>query len=443
MSTERPALPHDPETERAVLACYLLSPALLDTFPTTPEHFHVGANRAIHAAFCYLRDEGIRVDLRTLQARLVDQDDLGMVGGVAYLAALDLDLPDLGGIARYVDVLEDRRMRRRLVAAAKTLDASARNGVGAAETLERGLESLARIADASDRGKGLSIGDVLDELVPRVTTMEPGSTIGIETGIPSLDAMTAGMLPGHLWIVAGRPAMGKSAFAHNIARDQVRRGIPSAIFSLEMTAQEDVLRILAIELQIPSKSIAHGHTSRFQREELAAARARLRTLPLHIFDAGSVTSGHLCSVARGLHARGRLRVLWVDHMSFVTGPRSENRNLELEQVYHALKALAKELGITVAALSQLNRDVERRADKRPILADLRDCGAAEQDADLVLFPFRPAVYAPSATPDLMQLIVAKHRDGPTGVVPVRFIAETTTIRAYAHGEPFPPDAFPR
>lgn len=445
--TDRPApRPASEDAEQAVLACYLLSPQLLDLHPTTPEHYDSERHRAVHGAICRLRDEGIGIDLRTIQAELEAAGHLDLVGGIAYLASLDLALPDLSGCPRYVAILEDRRLKRRLLAEAERLKKVALNGVPALEALDELQGRLTRLAEDACRVEGVTAADVLAELIPQVTTMRHGETIGIPTGIYSLDAKTTGFEPGTVWVVGGRPGNGKSSFAQNVLHHQAfRLKEPSLVFSFEMRRRAVMLRLLGIECQLSARDIGHGHTSDGQRERIRRAGAAMRESPLWIVDPGQMEIDHLVGLARSMYARKKYRVLWVDHMAHIRPgikARRDSRHEELSDAFHALQALAADLGITAVLLNQLNRSIETRADGIPQLSDLKDCGSAEQVADTVLFVSRPELRVRGATPGLMHLFVAKQREGETGVLPVHFEKTTVTIRDYVH-DAMPADAYPK
>ncbi len=435
------ALPSAEDVERAVLACYLIEPGNLDRVPLSEEHFQAPANRTVFRAMAHLRAEGEQLDILTVRSLLESSGELGRVGGVGYIASLDNELPDLSRVEDYAKILEDRRMRRRLIVAAAALDRVARDaGTTPAEAIGLHQGELGRLQNDRTGGVFAPIGGVLNGMAAEFSTMQPGTSVGIATGFSDLDDITNGMLPGQLWLVAGRPGMGKTALCLNIAAHQsLQHGVPAAMFSLEMTTHEVSCRLLAAGTQIPSQKFRHGHASTGERAVLRQYAAGRASAPFRISDKGHATAGEIVATARAFAARQELRVLYIDHLGFVSATRGdsrrtiESRNSELEEIAHALKAVAKELGITVVALSQLNRSCERRgADKRPILSDLRDSGATEQDADLVLFIYRDDLYAPkNEARDMAEIIVAKNRDGATGYVQLEYTKDTTTFRSVA------------
>lgn len=436
--TESPqpkGLPHSEESERAVLAATLLSPHVIPTVSgrLVPEDFYLERHQLIYQAMLELQEGEMEIDLRTLQARLELKGSFELVGGVAYLAGLDLDLPDLGRIATYVEIVKERSVRRRLVMACSEITSGCLDG---------GLDAAGGLAEAEKLIFGLS-GEAtqrgfspLSEIYEAtVATLEEraGGILGLPTGFYDWDRMTQGLVKGNLIIVAGRPGMGKTSFAVNVAQHvAIREGRSVGIFSLEMGDQELAQRIMASEADLPFGSLRAGRLSKGQWTQLYDTIRRTNTAPIYIDDSPNPTLLEITSKARRVQAEKGLDLVIIDYLQLMTaGGRYESRQLEISAISRGLKQLAKELEIPVIALSQLSRQPERRAgDHRPQLADLRESGSIEQDADMVCFIYRDELYNKD-DPDnkgMAELIISKHRNGETGKVDLVFFGENTTFR---------------
>jgi replicative DNA helicase len=433
---QQKALPHSEESERAVLAGVLLDSGLLPVIGgrLRPEDFYSDRHQTIYQAMLDLQEEQVEIDLRTLQARLEQQAQFDGVGGIAYLAGLDLDLPDLGRVDAYVEIVKERSVRRRLIQA---------SGRIIRDCLDGGVDAQAALGRAEQAILGLGEEAVQRGFVPLShvfhTTLEdleerPGSTlIGVPSGFIDLDRKTHGLNRGNLIIIAGRPGMGKTSLALNIAQHvAIREKRAVGIFSLEMSQQELALRILCSEADVPFGQLRSGHLSSKQWTKVHQVVRGTTDAPLFIDDSPNPTLLEVASKSRRLKAEKGLALLVLDYLQLMqAGGKYENRNLEIAAISRGLKQLAKELDIPVVALSQLSRQPERRgSDHRPQLADLRESGSIEQDADLVAFVYRDEVYNPD-DPDkkgLAELIIAKHRNGETGIVELVFLGETTSFR---------------
>lgn len=435
-------LPHSEESERAVLAAVLLDPRILPTITgrLRPDDFYSEKHRTLYQAMIDLQEERTGIDLRTLQARLEQQAKLDEVGGVAYLASLDLDLPDLGRSDAYVEIVKERSIRRRLIAASGEIIRDCLDGgLAAAEALGKAEQAVLGLGEEAVRRGFVSLGEVfhatLEDLEER-----PGSTlIGLPTGFTDFDRMTHGLNRSNLIIVAGRPGMGKTSFALNVAQHiAIREKRPVAIFSLEMSQQELALRVLCSEADVPFSRLRSGHLSQKQWSRIIQTVRGTSDAPLFIDDSPNPSLLEVGSKARRLKAEKGLDLLVLDYLQLMqAGGRYENRTLEIGAISRGLKQLAKELDIPVVALSQLSRQPERRgSDHRPQLADLRESGSIEQDADLVAFIYRDEIYHPEDedVKGLAEVILAKHRNGETGTIELAFLGESTSFRNLArHG----------
>jgi len=441
-------LPQSEESERAVLAGILLEPEVLPTVSArlVETDFYFERHQRIYRAMLDLQATTTTVDLRTLQARLEQQGHLDAVGGLAYLAGLDVDLPDLGRIDSYVEIVKERSLRRRLIQACTDVTRSALDGgLEAAEALGRAEQAILSLGDEAVVRGFVALGRVLDKTMEDIEE-RPGSTlIGVPTGFTDLDRMTHGLNRGNLIIIAGRPGMGKTSLALNIAQYiAIHQNKPVGVFSLEMSEQELALRILCSEADVSFSRLRAGHLSQKQWQTIVQTVRRLSPAPLYIDDSPNPSLLEIASKTRRLRAEIGLELIILDYLQLMqAGGRYENRNLEIAAISRGLKQLAKELDMPVIALSQLSRQPERRSgDHRPQLADLRESGSIEQDADLVAFVYRDEMYNPDdpSNRGLAELILAKHRNGETGTVELVFLGETTTFKnrapdSYSSGAP--------
>lgn len=442
------ALPHSEESERAVLAAILIDAGLLPSVAARLESddFYGDSHRLIYQAYLDLQESGAGIDLRTVQARLEQRGVLERVGGISYVAQLDLDLPDLSRIDAYVEIIKERSVRRRLIDACNEIVRNCYDGgLEAQEALGRAEQLVLALGEEAIHRGFVSIGRILDETLAELDERPESGLLGLPTGFVDFDDMTRGLNPSNLIIIAGRPGMGKTSLALNIAQHvAVHVGAAVGIFSLEMSQQELTYRIVSSEADVPFRQLRTAHMSQRQWSNVLQAARKLQTAPIYIDDSANPTLLEVASKARRLKAERNLGLLVLDYLQLMqAGGRYENRNLEIAAISRGLKQLAKELAIPVIALSQLSRQPERRGgDHRPQLADLRESGSIEQDADLVAFVFREELYDPDdpAKKGLAELIVAKHRNGETGRIPLVFLGDTTTFKSRARdigdGAPF-------
>lgn len=430
------SLPQSEEAERAVLGAILLAPRILPTITgrVSDEDFFVEKHQLIFKAMLELQEKETEIDLRTLQAHMELKGSFELVGGMAFLAGLDLDLPDIGRIDTYVEIVKERSVRRRLVIKCQEL---------VFECLEGGLDASEALAEAEKSIFGLSeeavqkgfsaLGQVYEATIASLEQRAGGGMVGVPSGFYDWDRMTQGLGAGALIIIAGRPGMGKTSFALNVAQNvAIREERSVALFSLEMGEQELVQRVLASEADVPFANVRSGKMSENQWGRIYETTRRTNEARIFIDDSPNPTLMEIASKTRRLRAEKGLDMLLVDYLQLMqAGGRYENRQLEIAAISRGLKQLAKELMIPVIALSQLSRQTERRAnDHRPQLADLRESGSIEQDADMVCFIYRDEIYNKD-DPDnkgLAELIVSKHRNGETGTVDLVFMGETTTFR---------------
>jgi replicative DNA helicase len=439
LPTDR-ALPHSEESERAVLASVLLEPSVLPLVAgrLTADDFYLERHQMLYQGMVDLQDEQVNIDLRTLQAHLEQKGQLEGVGGLAYLATLDVDLPDLGRVDTYAEIVKERSVRRRLIqASSEVIRDCYDGGLSAPEALAKAEKAVLGLGEESIRKGFSALGIILEETVGDLEDRPGSSLIGVPTGFVEFDRITHGLNKGNLIIVAGRPGMGKTSLALNIAQHIAMHEKRSVgVFSLEMSEQELALRLLCSEANISFSKLRSGLLSHQQWTRVHDAVKRTQEAPLFIDDSPNPTLLELGSKARRLKAEKGLDLLILDYLQLMqAGGKYENRNLEIAAISRGMKQLAKELEIPVIALSQLSRNPERRTgDHRPQLADLRESGAIEQDADMVAFVFREEVYNPDdpSKQGSAELIIAKHRNGETGTVPLIFVGEITSFKNPDH-----------
>jgi replicative DNA helicase len=446
-SLER-GLPANVDAERSILGAILL-----DNFTYTqasseslqPEDFSLDSHRRIYGRICELADSGRPVDLVTLAEELSRRKEVEAVGGVAYLSALTDGLPHRPNIEQYVRIVKDKALLRGLIFAANAAIARA---IDEAEPAQDVLTSAeAAIYELSDKRFISGFRDVkqiVKESFGSIDALyERGQRVtGLETHFVDLDNMTSGLQRSDLVIIAARPSMGKTALALNIAENAaVKDGNVVGVFSLEMSREALLLRLLCSNAMVDSHKLRTGFLGRDDYQKLVEALGRLADAPIFIDDTPGITISEMRAKARRLQHQmnGRLDLLVVDYLQLMSGSaagvkaRYENRTQEVSAISRGLKLLAKELRVPVVALSQLSRAPESRGgDHRPQLADLRESGSIEQDADVVAFIFREEVYNPSPENEgFAELIIAKQRNGPTGKVDLAFIKRSTRFESRA------------
>lgn len=411
--------------------------------------FYREGNRRIFRAMTRLYNRGDVIDAVTLVDELESVAELESVGGMSYVAQLVDAVPTAANIEYHCRILRDKAILRRLIESGTEIvrDAYETAGGEVEETLDRAEQRIFEIAQAQKRAGFVWIKEILWPAFERIEELQrsPGAVTGVPSGIPELDHMTSGFQSSDLIVLAGRPSMGKTALALNFAQHAaIEAEVPVAIFSLEMSKESLVQRLLCAEGRVDSSRLRRGTLQDDEYQRLATAAGLLNTAPIWIDDTPAITALELRAKARRLRAEVDLGLIIVDYLQLMTGPRNvENRQQEISSISRSIKAVAKELDVPILALSQLSRAPEQRADHRPVLADLRESGAIEQDADLVMFVFREEVYKSredlQADPTLegrAELIVGKQRNGPTGEVPLYFHKHYTLFEPVTDREPF-------
>jgi replicative DNA helicase len=442
--------PHSVEAEQSVLGGLLLDNAAWDRIADflSQRDFYRYDHRIIFEHIGRLIASTRPADVVTVYEALTTSGKAEDVGGLAYLNALAQNTPSAANIRRYAEIVRDRAVLRRLVSVADEISADAFNPQGkeVRQLLDAAEAKVFSIAEEGARGNQgfLEIGPLLTQVVERIDTLyhtaNPSDVTGTPTGFVDLDRMTSGMHGGELIIVAGRPSMGKTAFSMNIGEYvAVEYGLPVAVFSMEMPGTQLVMRMLGSIGRLDQHRMRTGRLSDEDWPKLTHAVQKMSEAQLFIDETGGLNPMELRSRARRLSRQcGKLGLIIVDYLQLMSGSSSgENRATEISEISRSLKSLAKELDVPVVALSQLNRGLEQRPNKRPVMSDLRESGAIEQDADVILFIYRDEVYNPDS-PDkgTAEIIIGKQRNGPIGPVRLTFLGQYTKFDNFAGAQTF-------
>ena len=434
-------LPHNLEAERSVLGAILIQNSTYNVAAelVRPEDFYRDAHRRIFVRIIDLAERGEAVDVVTLKEALGRSGDLEAVGGPAYVASLVDGVPRATNVEHYATIVKEKAVLRNLIAAASTILADAYEAdQDAADILDRAEHSIFDIAEGRIRSGFMSLYDIAEAASESIQKAheEKKMITGVETGFAELDRLTSGFQRGDLIIVAARPSMGKTSLAINIAQHAGTRGGQTVgVFSLEMSREQLFLRMLSSEAQIDGHSLRTGFLRTEEWGRLTESLGTLGQAKIFIDDTPSIGVLEMRAKSRRLAAEHGLGLLVVDYIQLMQGRgRFDNRTQELGQISRALKGLAKELNVPVVVLSQLSRAPESRSDHRPQLSDLRESGALEQDADVVLLIFREDFYSQDTDKEsVAEIIVAKQRNGPIGSVELAFIKERTRFENLDRG----------
>ena len=438
--------PHSVEAESSVLGGLLLDNQAWDRVGDllVDRDFYRYEHRMVFGAISTLVNASKPADVITVFEQLQSLGKADEVGGLAYLNSLAQYVPSASNIRRYAEIVRERSILRKLVSASDEIATNAFNPQGkpVAKILDEAEQKIFNIGEEGSRMKqGFQGMDTLVvELLDRVQEMadNPMDITGVPTGFYDLDRMTSGFQAGDMVVLAARPSMGKTALAINIAEHvALNEGLPVAVFSMEMGASQLAVRIVGSIGRIDQTHLRTGKLTDEEWPRLTEAIEKLRNVSLHIDETPGLTTSELRANARRLARQcGKLGLIVVDYLQLMSGSSSdgENRATELGEISRGLKMLAKELQCPVIALSQLNRSVETRTDKRPMMSDLRESGAIEQDADVIMFIYRDDYYnKDSKEPGVSEIIIGKQRNGPTGTVKLAFIKNLTRFESLAHG----------
>ncbi len=431
--------PQNVDAEESILGGILLDPEAIGRVvdQLRPEAFYINAHQEIYKAALALHSQGKPIDLMSVTTWLYDRELLEKVGGTSKLAQLVERTVSAVNVDLYATLVMDKYLRRQLIGAGNDI---VQLGYETSTELEIVLDQAEqKIFNLTQKRPQQGLVPISETLIQAFQEIETRNQDNVAfSGIPSnfydLDAMTGGFQRSDLIIIAGRPSMGKTSFALGIARNIAER-LPIAIFSLEMSKEQLVQRLLACEAEIESNYLMTGRIAANQWEKLSYALGSLSELPIYIDDTATQTVMQMRSQARRLQAEqgGKLGLILIDYLQLMEGSGSENRVQELSRITRSLKGLARELKVPVIALSQLSRGVEARTNKRPMMSDLRESGSIEQDSDLIIMLYRDEYYHPD-TPDrgIAEVIITKHRNGPTGVVKLLFDPQFTRFRNLAN-----------
>jgi replicative DNA helicase len=433
--------PHSLDAEQSVLGAILLNNDVLSqvTEILEAEDFYRSGHRILYGAILDLFDKGDPIDLVTITEALRHRDRLEKVGGAAYLSTLTNNVPSIGNAEHYARIVRERAVLRKLIWVSTEI---ASEGYGAdaevEEYLDRAEKAIFEVTARKIRPTFTRVKDILRDTFQKIEELYERKDLvtWVPSGYHELDQLTAGFQPSDLVIVAGRPGMGKTSFVLNVAQyAAIEAQVPVGFFSLEMSKQQLVMRLLCSEAKVDSHRLRRGMLRDSDWPKLTRGAGSLAEAPIFIDDTPGLSTLELRAKARRLKSDADLGLIIVDYLQLMRGRGSYDvREQEISEISRTLKALAKELNIPVVALSQLNRGVEARADKRPMISDLRESGAIEQDADVIAFIYRDEVYhETSDEKGVAEIIVGKQRNGPTGTVKLAFLSEFTTFENLARG----------
>ena len=439
--------PHSIEAESSVLGGLLLDNGAWDRVGDllVDSDFYRHEHRLIYAAIGALINASKPADVITVSEYIQNQGKTAEMGGLGYLNSLAQYVPSASNIRRYAEIVRERSILRKLVSASDEIATNAFNPQGKAidRILDEAEQKIFNIGEEGSRMKQgfQSMDTLVVQLLDRVQEMadNPNDITGVPTGFYDLDRMTSGLQSGDLVVLAARPSMGKTAFAINIAEHvALNEGLPVAVFSMEMGASQLAVRVVGSIGRIDQGHLRTGKLHDDEWPRLTEAIEKLRTVSLHIDETPGLTPSELRANARRLSRQcGKLGLIVVDYLQLMSGSGGsggDNRATELGEISRGLKMLAKELQCPVIALSQSNRSVEQRTDKRPMMSDLRESGAIEQDADIIMFIYRDDYYnKDSKDPGVAEIIIGKQRNGPTGTVRLTFLKNLTRFESMASG----------
>jgi len=434
--------PQNLEAEQSILGSILLENSAINSVleVMSKDDFYSEAHRKIFNLMVELSEKNEPVDIITLSNALRDKNLLDSIGGTAYLASLVDNVPSAANVANYAKIAKEKAILRGLIGSATDIITSCyATGTDVDDVLDRAEHSIFEIAENKVRPSFYPIREIVKDSFRSIEDLYARKELitGVPTGFEKIDDLTSGLQKSDLIIIAGRPSMGKTAFALNIAQFAALEGqIPVAVFSLEMSKEQLVFRLLASEAKVDSQRLRKGFLGETDWPKLTTAAGRLSEAPLFIDDTPAITVLEMKAKSRRLKADQGLGLIVVDYIQLMrAGGYRDNREQEISEISRSLKALAKELKVPVIALSQLNRKVEDRTNRRPQMADLRESGAIEQDADVIAFIYRDEVYNKSEdNPEkgTAEIIIGKQRNGPTGTVKLAFLEKFTSFENLTH-----------
>jgi len=454
-SEARPLLdrlpPHSPEAEQGVLGCALLSPnecmgECVEKFKTDGEAFYDLRHQTIFSTLAEMYDSREAIDLITLQQRLKNKQLLEQVGGLAYLASLPDAVPSAANLSYYLEIVQEKFLLRKMIITCTEVVGRVYDHEGEVDALIDEVErDILKISESRVQGQSSSIKDLVKKAI---TTIEEyhtrqGMMTGVGTGFADLDKMTSGLHGGEMVVIAARPSMGKTSLAMNIAESvSIDQKLPVGVFSLEMTSESLVLRMLCSRSRVNMRNVREGFLAERDFPKLTGAAGKLASAPLFIDDSSGLSILQLRAKARRMHQQHGIKLFVIDYLQLLhsTARRAENRQQEIADISSGIKSLAKELDVPVIVLSQLNRELEKDKSRKPRMSDLRESGSIEQDADLIGLLYKPNAGDEEegggggdddhvAVP--VNLLIAKQRNGPTGDVHLTFLKSYTRFESAA------------
>jgi replicative DNA helicase len=443
--------PNSPEAEQGVLGCVLLSPneclgECIEKFKEGAGVFYDLRHQTIFSALVEMYDKREAIDVITLQQRLKDKQILEEIGGIAYLAALPDAVPSAANLSYYLDIVQEKYLLRKMIHTCTEVVGRVYDYEGEVDALMDEVErDILRISESRVQSQSNTIKDLVKKAINTIEDFHQrqGMLTGIGTGFTDLDKMTSGFHAGEMVVIAARPSMGKTSLAMNIAEHvAIDQRLPVGVFSLEMTAESLVLRILCSRSRVNLRNVRDGFLAERDFPKLTGAAGKLANAPLYIDDSSGLSILQLRAKARRMAQQYGVKLFVVDYLQLLhsTARRAENRQQEIADISNGIKSLAKELNVPVIVLSQLNRDIEREKGRPPRLSDLRESGAIEQDADVVGLLYKPTKdsdddegFGGADEQDALpiKLMIAKQRNGPTGDVDLTFIKAYTRFESAA------------
>lgn len=426
-------LPMSLEAEKSVLGAVLMDDECFASLEQElqPQDFYVVAHQIIYKHMLDIIRSNKRIDMITLQDSMQKSGELTAAGDIQYLIGLQENIPAFGMLVQHVQIIKAKAILRNLISSSVDLITSCynQNDSDLDAVIDEAEKRIFQIIHNRTKQNFVQLNIWLKKTFQHLSSIKSSSKgiTGVATNFKTLDRMTSGFQPGDLIILAARPSMGKTSLALNVAVNAARSGIGVGIFSLEMAAEQLTLRLLSTESGVDHQKIRNATLSSQEWIEITHVAGELADMKLFIDDSAGINIMELRAKARQLKAKNDVKMLVVDYLQLLNSSRRhENRHQEVSEISRFLKALAKELAVPIIALSQLSRAVDSRMDKRPMLSDLRESGAIEQDADVIMFLYRDIVYnQETENPDQAELIIGKQRNGPTGTVNLRFLRELT------------------
>ncbi len=437
--------PQAEQAEQSVLGAVFLEESVIKTIADKldVQDFYVLRHRIIYEAMIDMFEQGVRIDYRTLADYLSTRELLASAGGEDYIFALSDTTPSVANIEYYTDTVKDKSIIRQMIETSKQIAEEGFKATDMASFIDEAEKRIFDVASSRRTSGFVKIGTITEDVIAKTEAakLADGKITGLDTGFEVINDYTLGLQSEELYIIAGRPSMGKSAFALNLATNVAKSDpeVHVAVFSLEMGVEQLVARMLSSEARVMSQRIKMGDLSTAEWEQLSLASTKLSKLNILFDDSGTVKVTDLRQKCRKLAQEGRLDLVVIDYLQLLSASRpNPNRVQEVSEISRTLKEMARELKIPVIALSQLSRNVENRTDKRPIMADLRESGSIEQDADVIMFLYRDDYYnQESQYPDQVDIIIAKNRSGATSTegIPLLFKKAYSSFKTLKRSTP--------